>query len=256
MREKFGKALLLILVVLGFFQVLPLRQGLVALGALFGFYVLRRLGISASDLVGKPPPRRDWRVMFKYIFPLIVVSLGLGQLTVVLLSYIAPDFVLRSLAMLARFQTEPQFVFLALFVAPVVEEILFRGMIFPLLSRYWGVTAGLIGSSLIFGFFHLNVLGAAAFAVASGIFYVRTSSLWIPIALHFINNSIPVALSLMVEPTTEFTLAQIRQGLPGALLLSAVGGWAVLGFARRSWPTSLPLQFYPVRHEEEVRRAA
>jgi uncharacterized protein len=39
-------------------------------------------------------------------------------------------------------------------VAPVFEETVFRGYIFPVVARSWGVAAGVLGTGILFGLLH------------------------------------------------------------------------------------------------------
>ncbi|MBE6753906.1 MAG: CPBP family intramembrane metalloprotease [Ruminococcaceae bacterium] len=71
--------------------------------------------------------------------------------------------------------------------APILEEFIFRGMIFKSLSRY-GVVFAAITNSLLFGLLHGN-LQQAPFAALIGIVFsyaaLRTGSIRLPILLHF-----------------------------------------------------------------------
>jgi membrane protease YdiL (CAAX protease family) len=79
-------------------------------------------------------------------------------------------------------------------VAPVIEELLFRGILFRIVEEMYGTLVALIVSGLFFGFAHLSnpnssVLAASCIAVEAGLLlgmaYVATRSLWLPIGLHF-----------------------------------------------------------------------
>jgi uncharacterized protein len=43
---------------------------------------------------------------------------------------------------------------MAVFVAPVVEETIFRGYIYPVVARSWGVVAGVLFTGILFGLLH------------------------------------------------------------------------------------------------------
>ena len=47
---------------------------------------------------------------------------------------------------------------LGLFVAPLVEETIFRGCVYPVLARSWGVTASVIVTGILFGMAHAQQL--------------------------------------------------------------------------------------------------
>jgi hypothetical protein len=79
----------------------------------------------------------------------------------------------------------------------VMEEVLFRGVLFRILEERVGTVISLVVSSLLFGATHLvnvnaTVWGALAIGLTGGAMlaaaYVVTRSLWFPIGLHFAWN--------------------------------------------------------------------
>ncbi|MBC2582819.1 CPBP family intramembrane glutamic endopeptidase [Clostridium sp. DJ247] len=78
-----------------------------------------------------------------------------------------------------------------LFVAPIFEEAIFRGIILEQLSKRYTPMLSIIVSSALFSFFHLNLIqfvNVFFLGVLSGIVYLKTNSLIPCIFLHFINN--------------------------------------------------------------------
>lgn len=75
-------------------------------------------------------------------------------------------------------------------IAGVSEEILFRGVIQPWMENSWGITAGLIGSSILFGLVHAVTPLYAVLATGVGIYlgmfldYDNERNLLIPIIIH------------------------------------------------------------------------
>ncbi|MCX4234213.1 CPBP family intramembrane glutamic endopeptidase [Streptomyces ortus] len=76
----------------------------------------------------------------------------------------------------------------------VVEELLFRGIVFRLVEELTGTWGAMVISGLLFGGLHLansdaTVWGALAIAVEAGLMlgacYAATRTLWMPIGLHF-----------------------------------------------------------------------
>ena len=43
---------------------------------------------------------------------------------------------------------------MAVFVAPVVEETIFRGYIYPVVARSWGMVTGVLATGILFGLLH------------------------------------------------------------------------------------------------------
>ena len=80
-------------------------------------------------------------------------------------------------------------------VAPVAEEIFFRGFVFAGLIRPFGLAGAMVASGLLFGAFHITdaetvgvVLPFGAIGVLFAWVYYRTGSLWPSIATHFLFN--------------------------------------------------------------------
>ena len=80
---------------------------------------------------------------------------------------------------------------IALVAAPIVEEILFRGVLYPALAQYWGRTVGILGNSVFFGVIHGNAMSLVSLiflGVLWTLLYQRTRNLLAPIAAHFLFN--------------------------------------------------------------------
>jgi membrane protease YdiL (CAAX protease family) len=79
---------------------------------------------------------------------------------------------------------------IAVLLAPVSEELLFRGLLYSPLRRRYGRTAGVVISALIFSVVHPPVDMPAIFAlgVVLALAYEHTGSLLAPLAAHAANN--------------------------------------------------------------------
>jgi uncharacterized protein len=108
-------------------------------------------------------------------------------------------------------------------VAPIAEELLFRGLVFHMFNRHLNVKVALIIQALLFGAFHMNLvqgLYASVLGIVLGIAYLLTGSLWIPILMHIVNNSVALLL-----PEVWMNDPLISTGLMGLLLLVPLGLW-------------------------------
>jgi len=76
---------------------------------------------------------------------------------------------------------------------PIIEETVFRGFMFPALSKRYGIIFGAITSSILFGFAHLQA-NVSIYTFALGLLlcflYTRLGSIIPGIALHMLNNYI------------------------------------------------------------------
>ena len=75
-------------------------------------------------------------------------------------------------------------------VTPVLEEALYRGQVFSLLRGSFGISVGVLGSTLIFSIMH----GLSPVSFAQGVFlalvYEYSGSLWGSITVHTANNAL------------------------------------------------------------------
>jgi membrane protease YdiL (CAAX protease family) len=116
-------------------------------------------------------------------------------------------------------------------MAPLAEEIFFRGLLFPVLRSRMGLAWGVVVTGALFSLVHAVGSPVEAlivlFVLGSGLclLYVRTGSLLPCIGLHALNNSI----SFVVTKEMEWTLAVITV-LGSVLVTVAIG----LAFARRA----------------------
>jgi len=94
-----------------------------------------------------------------------------------------------------------EFVIVAAFISPVIEELFFRGFLIAFLKKYTSTWAALVLSAGVFAFVHLNI-GAALplwfLGMALGLAYEHTGSLLLPIGIHACWNLV-TALAIMLE---------------------------------------------------------
>lgn len=92
-------------------------------------------------------------------------------------------------------------------LAPIFEEILFRGIILKgMLNKNINPTYAIIISGFIFGAAHLNpwqFIGAGLLGSIFGFIYYRTKSLVLPIILHALNNILSYTFIIQNEATTD-----------------------------------------------------
>lgn len=123
-------------------------------------------------------------------------------------------------------------------VAPITEELLFRGAILNTLSRYGTVFAVVI-SSLLFSLLHMN-LDQIPFTFLAGLIFgflaIKTGSTVYPILLHAINNTAAFVLTLLTEQTAAAESVELIFGL--FTLLCAIASVFLLLLARRNHPAN------------------
>lgn len=90
----------------------------------------------------------------------------------------------------------------AVLVAPICEEIVFRGYLFPFAKKYTGTWIAAICSGLIFAAAHGSLaalLPLFIFGVVLAMLYEKTGSIWAPMAVHFCFNGATVAIQSLVR---------------------------------------------------------
>lgn len=89
--------------------------------------------------------------------------------------------------------------FMAVVVAPFVEEVVFRGLLYRVFKGYFGKYAAMFFTSVLFASIHGNIptllpLTLLAFALTAGLEW--SGSLWVCIAMHATFNGISLLLLL------------------------------------------------------------
>jgi len=146
------------------------RSKLDSMAAVFGLLLAARVfawvyGITVQTLGWDPPARWNWS----------------------LTDVFGPDTLGLSLSVL-----------IVVFVGPVIEEMVFRGVLLQALDARFGMWAAIAVSSALFATYHFNawlllptfVLGASAGWLAA-----TRESLWPAIVLHALYNVIPVSMA-------------------------------------------------------------
>jgi membrane protease YdiL (CAAX protease family) len=90
---------------------------------------------------------------------------------------------------------------MAIIVAPVAEEVIFRGYLYPVAKKFGGAAAGLIVTSLLFAFLHGHAASIPALtmlAVCLGLAYEKTGSLLVPMIMHAVFNAVSVGAILFL----------------------------------------------------------
>ena len=120
--------------------------------------------------------------------------------------------------------THPMGILSAVILAPIAEELLFRGAIQGYLLRNFGNPVWAISfSALLFGVVHGNLeqlFFASVLGLALGWVYYRTGSLVPSILMHFVNNALSV-LSFHYMGDVDEVIAYL--GLSTATLIAVLG---------------------------------
>ncbi|HEX5736175.1 MAG TPA: type II CAAX endopeptidase family protein [Blastocatellia bacterium] len=125
-------------------------------------------------------------------------------------------------------------------IAPVVEEVFFRGILLNRWATKWGIRKAIIISSIAFAVLHVDFLGAFIFSVAMALLYTKTRTLVAPIAAHILNNAIVIGVTLALDrfqgDSGNVSIEGFRSGIwIGATLLAITLPFLIV-YIKRNWP--------------------
>ena len=220
-------------------------QGLLvaALALTFGFW-----RFPLSETLGGPadgPAVRSGLLWAAFLFIIASPALYLVYLP---LSYLSPEFVYISLIEgsgvvyydngIFPFIPNLLNVVSLCVIAPILEELAFRGVILHRWAHKFGLKKSILLSSLLFGIVHPDVLGAFLFGVGMCILYLRFQSLWVPIISHGFYNFVVWLVELGYffndRPYAEYTLQDFQNDWWIAVVYLAIGLlWGLIYFLVR-----------------------
>jgi membrane protease YdiL (CAAX protease family) len=86
-------------------------------------------------------------------------------------------------------------------VAPLAEEVVFRGVLLDVLAARWGMWPGILGTAVVFSAFHVSwwtLAPTLILGVSAGWLALRRRSLWPAVALHAAYNLTLVAVTYLL----------------------------------------------------------
>jgi membrane protease YdiL (CAAX protease family) len=103
------------------------------------------------------------------------------------------------------FENAPNFaqrfpiILVAVVIAPIAEELAFRGYLYGVIKRYLGAVPALVLSGLLFALIHLNLPSFFPLFVLASVFalaYELSGSLLVPMSMHALFNTLSLILVL------------------------------------------------------------
>ena len=201
--------------------------GLMGLFSLLGIIILIFLKSKRSggetkskeiDLfsIGMLPSKKDIRMYTLLGIPMFGMSLFSIMIVFIPLSYLYPEFVkfwlLDESYKMIYLDGELKStictilnIFLAVIIAPVTEELFFRGYLLNRWKNKFNTIIAVVLTSFLFALFHADLLGALIFSVILSLVYLKTKSIYGPVIIHFSNNAIVSIFELIEEILHEQT---------------------------------------------------
>ena len=135
----------------------------------------------------------------------VLTGCGLSLFVAILTSRLKPPENLPVEELFKYRQTALLFMAMAVFVAPLVEETLFRGYLYPLFARSFGIAPGILITGTLFGLMHGYQLGwtwsLVAVLILVGVIFTlvraRTGSVFASYLMHLGYNSLIAVAALL-----------------------------------------------------------
>jgi uncharacterized protein len=197
----------------------------------------RQGGFSLKRFLHPSPPlsRILWNVPL--VLPLIGFSIGVFWPVLYVLGSLDPEFAQEMLESPVLYSESPvpqaiEILGIAL-IFPIIEELLFRGVLLHRWALKWGTLPAALWSSTIFALLHIDMIGAFVFGLAMCLAYTRTGSLVVPIVLHAVNNALALVLSYFEGPATW---QQFIDFSPMVALVFVISTAILVVCFTRTWP--------------------
>ncbi len=167
------------------------------------FILLAIFGLWLKRSYRKDPPPAPDAARVRALYPkLLVLTLGLGGMSILWLNF--ADSISQYVPFLGHSLSSFEetwstignesylWVFLSVvLVGPIVEEILFRGVVFHYMEQIRPGWLPILFSGIVFGIWHMEPVQsvyAALLGIGLGMIYAHTHSLKVTILIHVLNN--------------------------------------------------------------------
>jgi uncharacterized protein len=208
---------------------------------------IRKAGIPVSEVLGSLPARATaWLRALAIVPPLLITDLMLVWLCLLVAALVAPRWTAALLSRVGFADMLPTlsplakavFVLMACVVAPIVEELVFRGLLLRRFIASRGFWGGIVSSGAIFAVLHPQQLfGAFLSAVILSLLYLASRSLLVPIVAHAFANALVTIATLSAagakpRGSAVAQLAELRAMLVPNLTVLLIAGSIVFFLAR------------------------
>lgn len=197
----------------GWYQALAYIITFITPVLFFDFLIARKEGKKLSfDFSAKP--FRIYLLIFPMMFGMMLVADYITQL-IPTTGYLLGPLYKMYMDEFSKLMKDPfALIIMTVVLAPILEEILFRGILMKgLLNNGTRPVTAIVLSAFIFGVVHFNpwqFAGAFLLGLVLGLVYYKTKSLLMPVLLHAFNNLVSAMLMLYSDSETFSDLFKIR----------------------------------------------
>lgn len=202
-------------------------------------WIARRHHIALRAFFRRPRIGRYWWVVAGMTLALFVFSIGAANITSALL----PD--LTEGAAVTTQAGFPVLLLTLVILPPFVEELIFRGMLLERWAVKWRLGIAIVVQAIVFGVLHVDPVGAGVFGVVMALMYIRSRTLWVPIAMHAANNGTVLAFVYLAgDAVADEAPPDLAAAMIAGLVLIALSLPFIVFFLMRNWPSATTLTPY------------
>lgn len=207
----------------------------------------QKYGTRLGQLVGSAPEKYEWLEMIFLLMMTLLFDAGSRTLVLNAESLFFPTHVQEILSYNPLRDTAGPFAgqqrivwgLLVIFIGPVMEELMFRGIVLQRLATKYDLKRAILISSLMFGILHGDDGAVAAFVagVILAVLYIKSKTLIVPIMLHITHNAISF-LCMWGTLTFQYasTVEQLRSEFWLGITFTVISFTAIFFYLRKNWP--------------------
>ena len=205
-------------------------------------------GIHLRRWFARPASGTGWLEALAIVPPQLLFSATSFLLVITLLALVFPEAAQRFMSRPEMSEIAPPgaprplVAVMLVLIAPVAEELLFRGLLLHTLASRWGFRRAAFFTAGFFALLHANLLGIFVFGLVLTVLYMKTRSLLAPMLCHAFNNLFPLLMSLRMpgaarRPAPE-TVAELRSHAAFVAVAAGVSGVFMLTYLKHRWPAA------------------
>ena len=191
---------------------------------------LRRPGQTLGELLGLNIPFSKLKVIAISIGKFLLVSGVTILILQPLFGFEGGDYVysIRHKLGIGHFPFDLITFIKLVILAPLGEELFFRGFLLQKISDRWGLKVGLLITSVVFAVSHSHIFSGLITGLLATLIYVKTQNILAPILYHSLVNALVVfmfflffgfaKLESLLHINVSFTIFGLIQLIPGVLI--------------------------------------
>lgn len=228
------------------------------------------VGIDLKYLIGRIPPKYNWRSLFVLTIATALFFKGIFRISYYPLLFISPSLlenILRtannnSLVVEASQSFSPiaYYLFYPIFIVitEIFSSFLILGLSLHRLSTKWNKTKAIIAILLFYMIaYYFNIMGAIAYITVFLLLYLKTQNLIITTIALSICDLLFIVINLIwsffLPTTTTDLLLQFRSEFVAGVITTFISAPFVIGFIYKNWHCfNKELPYFANKHDSEL----